>query len=70
MNSYKLSTLILKDEAMSYFNVYKLYVVKGVGTYNYTFRSVVFESVKVKSVKIKIFLRSLRMVQKIICEKI
>ena len=33
---------------------------KGVGTYNYTFKSVVFESVKVKSVK----------VQKIICEKI
>ena len=48
MNSYKLSTLILKDEAMSYFNVYKLYVVKVVGTYNYTFKSV-----KVKSVKIK-----------------
>ena len=63
MNSYKLSTLILKDEAMSYFNVYKLYVVKGVGTYNYTFKSVVFESVKVKSV------RRLRMVQKTICEK-
>ena len=27
----------------------------GVGTYNYTFKSVVFESVKVKSVKIKKF---------------
>ena len=25
----------------------------GVGTYNYTFKSVVFESVNVKSVKIK-----------------
>ena len=25
----------------------------GMGTYNYTFKSVVFESVKVKSVKIK-----------------
>ena len=37
----------------------------GVGTYNYTFKSVVFESVKIK----KIF-GSLRMVQKIICEKI
>ena len=42
----------------------------GMGTYNYTFKSVVFESVKVKSVKIKKNLRSLRMVQKIICEKI
>ena len=43
----------------------------GMGTYNYTFKSVVFESVKVKSVKIKIkILSSLRMVQKIICEKI
>ena len=46
------------------------YFTMGVGTYNYTFKSVVFESVKVKSVKIKNFLRSLRMVQKIICEKI
>ena len=43
---------------------------KGVGTYNYTFKSVVFESVKVKIVKIKKILRSLRMVLKIICEKI
>ena len=39
----------------------------GMGTYNYTFKSVVFKSVKVKSVK---KIRSLRMVQKIICEKI
>ena len=37
---------------------------KGVGTYNYTFKSVVFESIKVKSVTIKKVLRSLRMVQK------
>ena len=41
------------------------------GTYNYTFKSVVFESVEVKSVKsvrIKNFLRRLRMVQKIIAD--
>ena len=29
------------------------FLTMGVGTYNYTFKSVVFESVKVKSVKIK-----------------
>ena len=41
------------------------------GTYNSTFKSVVFESVEVKSVKsvrIKNFLRRLRMVQKIIAD--
>ncbi len=43
-----------------------LVISMGVGTYNYTFKSVVFESVHAKSVK-KIFW-SLRMVQKIICD--
>ena len=42
------------------------------GTYNYTYKSVVFESVKDKSVKIRIFLRSVSLgwSKKIICEKI
>ena len=49
----------------STFTIYKENLPKGMDTYNYTFKSVVFESVKIK----KIF-RSLKMVQKIICEKI
>ena len=40
------------------------------GTCLYTFKSVIFESVKVKSIKIKNLLKSVRMIQKIISTKI